>query len=712
MTMNFGGWAGKVLWVDLTTNEIWTEPTEKYIKCLGGSGIGYKILWDHDAVGRTGLDPENVIVYSVGPLTGSGAICSGRMTVTSRSPATPGHLITDGHIGGHIGPELKYAGYDALAVVGAAQSPVWIRIEDDKVRIESATGIWGKGTYDSNAAITQAMAQGAQVFAIGQAGENLVPMSGFMCPGGHASGGHGAVMGAKKLKGVGIKGTGVCPIVASNEEMRQLDDHILGIIGSNNNHVVPSTPQSWAEYYCSSSRWKARDEITWGAADEPVELGEVAWDQKNRIGYRCSMAEMYVGVEYTNKWLKRMGGCHACPIRCYCELKVPELKSRFHFKSEYFTNTCGGFIWSNYLLPTEKNTEEYALAATAGGYLRDDYGIFCGYGMTHHMFKAMKKAGLFEKLLSKEEFDDIPWKLWEDKQPEFLVDLYKRVAFPNDYSHENIVGKMMGDPVSYIVKLGLEGNNPAIDNWNIYAEHGVHLFNRSMRHALHHASETAGQVGALINVIFNRDPMCHSHINIVNAGLPHDMLSDMCDEMFGEGAFDPVKWYSPINLGKVRFAKWSVVKNMLHDSLTICNWVFPLVTSPDKNKKYRGDTTIEAQMYSLITGDKVTEEELDFKAERIVQWHRAFTAWEMQSNNLRRDHDVLSDWVYDMDSDKNFGDQGTIKMDREDIQTALTMFYKEWGWNEDTGVPTRATLEKFDLKEVADRLEASGLLSE
>ncbi|MGE4261857.1 aldehyde ferredoxin oxidoreductase [Shewanella sp.] len=710
MAMNYGGWAGKVLWVNLTTSEIWTEPTEKYLDYLGGSGIGYKILWDHHVDGQLGTDPENVIVYSIGPLTGSGVICSGRMTVTSRSPATPGHLITDGHVGGHIGPEFKYAGYDALAVIGKANSPVWIRIEDDKVSIESATAIWGKGTFDSNAELTKLMGQDAQVFSIGQAGENLVPMSGFMTPGGHAAGGHGAVMGSKNLKGVGVHGTGTCTIKASRDEMRALDDHILGIIGSNNNNVVPSTPQSWAEYYSSGSRWKARDEIKWGAADEPVELGEVAWNERNRIGYRCSMAEMYVGVEYTNKWLKRMGGCHACPIRCYCEMKVPELKSRFKFKSEYITNTCGGFIWGNYLMPTTAGTEQYALTATAGAYLRDDYGIFSGYGLTHHIFKDMKTADLFKHLLSAEEFADVPWEQWDNNEPEFLVDLYKRVAFPDSYPHENALGRMMGDPVSYIDIWKLDGTNPVIDNWNIYAESNVHLFNRSMRHALHHASECASQVGTLINVIFNRDPMCHSHINVVNGGLPYDILAEVCAEKFGEGAFDPVKWYTPINQGKVNFAKWCVVKNVLHDSLTICNWVFPLIISPDKEKNYRGDSSIEAQMYSLVTGDKVTEEELDIMAERTVQLHRAFTALEMNSNDLRRDHDVLSDWVYDIDPDKNFGDQGTIKMDRDDIQKALGMFYEAWGWDSETGIPTRATLEKFGLGYAADKLAAKGLL--
>lgn len=706
MAMNYGGWAGKVLWVNLSTNEIWTESSEKYLDYIGGSGIGYKILWDHHVDGQLGTDPENIIVFSSGPLTGSGAICSGRLTVTSRSPATPGHLITDGHMGGHIAPELKYAGYDAIAVVGEASAPVWLKVIDDKVSIESASAIWGKGTYDSFSAVAQAMGQSAQVVAIGQAGENLVPMSCILTPGGHSAGGHGAVMGAKNLKAIGVIGTGHVSIKASRDEMRALDDHILGIIGSNNNNVVPSTPQSWAEYYSSGSRWKARDDIKWGAADVPVELGEVAWNERNRIGYRCSMSEMYVGVEYTNKWLKRMGGCHACPIRCYCEMKVPQLKEKFNFKTEYVTNTCMGFLNGYYLLGTKNGTEKHAYAATVGCHLLDDYGVFCGYGLTNHLFKFMAKNDLFKGLLSEDEYNSIPWDKFADQDAEFLIDFYGRIAF-----RTGELGYWFGEAPNDMIKhWGLDGTNPAIGNWDIYKEHDVHLFNRSMGHALHHASECAAQVGSLINVIFNRDPVNHSHINIVNAGLPHDLIAEICAEKFGEGAFDPVSWYTPINQSKINFAKWSVVKNILHNSLTICNWVFPLLSSPDKDKNYRGDSTIEAQMFSLITGKEVTEEDLDFMAERVVQLHRAFTILEMNTMDMRHDHDVLADWVYDMDPDKNFGEQGTIKMDRDDFQKALDMFYEAWGWDVATGAPTRATLEKFGLGYAADKLAAKGLL--
>lgn len=95
--------------------------------------------------------------------------------------------------------------------------------------------------------------------AIGQAGENLVPLSGMLNSRNHSGGaGTGAIMGSKNLKAIAVEGTkGVN--IADRQEMKRLNDYMMTeLIGANNNHVVPSTPQSWAEYSDPKSRWTAR----------------------------------------------------------------------------------------------------------------------------------------------------------------------------------------------------------------------------------------------------------------------------------------------------------------------------------------------------------------------------------------------------------------------------------------------------------------------
>ena len=168
--------------------------------------------------------------------------------------------------------------------------------------------------------------------------------------------------------------------------------------------------------------------------------------------------------------------------------------------------------------------------------------------------------------------------------------------------------------------------------------------------------------------------------------------------------------YTPMNEYKAKFAKWSIIRNVLHDSLTLCNWMWPMTVSPLKERDYIGDTALESHYFSAVTGVKTSEEELDLMGERIFTLHRALTVKQMGTMDMRGKHDVMMDWIFDMDPDKKAFTPGTIKMDRDDMQLALTMFYKEMGWDETTGAPTRATLERLDLKYVADEMESMGLL--
>jgi aldehyde:ferredoxin oxidoreductase len=129
--MAYGGWTGKVLRVDLsqakigTSNGVSTEDTiAKYKDVLGGTGIGWKVLFDEVPPNVKAWDPENRVVFGVGPVTGSGAPVSGRTSIITRWPVHKDDLPASGHMGGHWGSELKYAGWDSIIVQGKAPSPV------------------------------------------------------------------------------------------------------------------------------------------------------------------------------------------------------------------------------------------------------------------------------------------------------------------------------------------------------------------------------------------------------------------------------------------------------------------------------------------------------------------------------------------------------------------------------------------------------------
>ncbi len=141
----YGGWSGKVLHVDLSTGRTWTEDTiENYKDYLGGTGIGYKVMWDEVPAGTGPYDPANRIIFAVGPLAGTGAPCNGRTAITTLWPTcSPKPLVASGHMGGQFAAKLKYAGYDAVVVQGKAEHPVWLSIANDKVEIRDARSSGG-----------------------------------------------------------------------------------------------------------------------------------------------------------------------------------------------------------------------------------------------------------------------------------------------------------------------------------------------------------------------------------------------------------------------------------------------------------------------------------------------------------------------------------------------------------------------------------------
>jgi aldehyde:ferredoxin oxidoreductase len=270
----YGGWAGKVLRVDLSTGRITTEDTvEKYKDYIGGTGIGYKVLWDEVAAGIKAFDPANKIVFATGPLAGTSAPCSGRTAVTTLWPTCwPKHLVGTGHMGGHFAAELKYAGFDAVIMEGRADHPVWLAISDGKAEIRDARQLWGQGIRRTTYEISRQMGAEAYVAAIGQSGENMVPMSVIINSVSHSAAG-GAVLGSKNLKAIGVRGTGSIRIGGNKEEWEKVVKYHLSLLGANNQHVVPNSPQPWAEHYDPATRWVASRGRQWGAANPPIDTG-------------------------------------------------------------------------------------------------------------------------------------------------------------------------------------------------------------------------------------------------------------------------------------------------------------------------------------------------------------------------------------------------------------------------------------------------------
>ncbi len=696
----YGGWAGKVLRVDLSTGKITTEDTiEKYRDTIGGTGLGYQVLWEEVAPEVKAFDPENKIIFATGPLAGTSAPCSGRTAITMLWPVCwPKQLVGSGHMGGHFAAELKYAGFDAVIIEGRAHYPVWLAITDGKAEIRDARRLWGQGIRRTTHELSTELGPEAVVAAIGPAGENMVPMSVIINSVSHSAAG-GAVMGSKNLKAIGVRGTGSIRIGGNKEEWERAVKYHLSLIGANNQNVVPNSPQPWAEYYNPGSRWVASRGRSWGAATPPVDTGTCEPHNLNRMAYRTNNAAFFLG-EKAWQYTVRGNGCSACPIRCHTRIKVPAVGSKYGI-AETGQSTCVRIVFGKWFFrnfPDGPLGQTSIEAAMVGMHHADDLGLWDNYGQLQRDFQYCYYEGIFASKVGDKEFKSFSWDKYEKGDPAFLFELLPRIA-----NQDGELATALGLGTGYMLeRWGIAEadwkSNPALQYWKL-------------GHPKHHANEDAGQCGVIINTQYNRDAQCHSHTNFIRNGLPLEIQKKLAVELWGsDAAVDAPGAFTSMNVSKARMAKWSLLRKELHDSIALCNWMGPWSSSPLKERGYKGDDTLESLLYSLATGDRKAPQELDEAAERIFVLHRALTIRGMGTKEMRTRHDTIPDWIYGDGKDRVPFTTGTIQMDREDIQKAMRMFYEEFGWNGETGAPTRETYRRLGLSKVAEELEKKGLV--
>jgi aldehyde:ferredoxin oxidoreductase len=230
MTGEFG-YAGKILRVDLSSGNISSLPTMEYAKrFLGGRGIAAKIYWDEVAPEISAFSPENRLMFMTGPLAGvSPGVAGVRWLVCGKSPAISPEQFSYSNLGGSWGTELKRAGYDGIIVYGAADSPVYLSVNNGKAEIKDASAVWGRSTLETLTALKEELGGATKVVAIGPAGEHRVAMATILADNdASGSGGFGAVMGSKNLKAIAVKGSlkveTAFPerLAALNKEIRRL----------------------------------------------------------------------------------------------------------------------------------------------------------------------------------------------------------------------------------------------------------------------------------------------------------------------------------------------------------------------------------------------------------------------------------------------------------------------------------------------------------
>ena len=243
------GYHGKLLRIDLTQESFETEPLdpEDLRLFLGGRGLGAALLLRELPRQTDPLSDENPLIFSIGPLVGTGVAGSNRYVLHTKSPQTGLYLFSVS--GGHFGREMKGTGFDVILIKGKSKEPIYLSIDEDQVHFKDASHLWGMDTEKTQEFIRSELRRAdVGITCIGQAGENLVP---YACLINErralGRGGAGAVMGSKNLKALVVRGKKKTP-VADQKELKVALRRGLGELKGN-----PMTSQVLKKYGSAST---------------------------------------------------------------------------------------------------------------------------------------------------------------------------------------------------------------------------------------------------------------------------------------------------------------------------------------------------------------------------------------------------------------------------------------------------------------------------
>ena len=665
-----GGWVGKILRVDLTSGRVSESSTFDYVpKFVGGRGLGAKIYWDEMSSGVGAFDPENRLILATGPLQGTLAPTSGRLAIVGKSAQTgPTESYTRSSIGGHFAPELKWAGYDALIIQGKAPKPVYLLITDHKAEILDAASLWGLDVYESQQMIWKLHGNKTRAMVIGKTGEKQSRVASILTDTGNASsqGGFGGVMGSKNLKAIAVRGTGSVK-VARPKELMQVTEHIQKLFSRKSLKSDPFQPEEKGFKY-----------NVWGGG-------------YGRGGLTLLPGEMLdLCNDPSSGYSQTPDGCFACPVACHSRLKGPDITPGVSF--------C---VRSYMYLESMINEPEkgYSKVTWQAAKLADLLAINSWELMAIIPWLADCYR---EKLISEKE-TGLP--LNEIGSWNFISVLCQKIA-----NREGFGDILANGGIRAAAQLGGKAEEfshmyyPRAGKFGGWREHWTYLGGFPSGYAV--------PALALMWALDNRDAMIsHSYISMLwgaaflvgqNAltAVPDDIFPILKPVMkYVYGSEEAAEFYQ--RDGKSLNWKWAapVVKrysehSLMKDCYIVCDIPFPFLFNAN-TADHVGDTSLESRLYSAVTGDDMSEEESYRKGQMLCTLERAIAARDGRTS--------ADDTLHNIYFEKE--DAGGRKYLREDMERSKAEFYKLMEWDEKSGTPTRSTLERLGLKDVAEGLE-------
>lgn len=302
------GNTGRIIKVNLSNGatEVQSLPEEYYRNYIGGSGLAARVFWEWGDFAADPLSPEAMLIFMNGPLAGLRLSGASRNCVAGRSPLTS-HW-GDSSCGGYFAPELRYAGYDGMVIIGRCPHASLLLIEDDRIALVDARNLWGKGIYEAAGELKGAYGKTYRSLLIGPAGENLVKYACILNEGHHAFGraGYGAVMGSKNLKAIVVN-------AKSNREVSVADPKAFATLRRKLNAKIK---QALASTVMHENGTAANLEGGVHTGDVPIRnFTSNFWEE---------MAEALTGSTLTETYLTNHGACAFCGVACKRVVQVKE----------------------------------------------------------------------------------------------------------------------------------------------------------------------------------------------------------------------------------------------------------------------------------------------------------------------------------------------------------------------------------------------------
>ena len=649
------GWAGKTLQVDLSTGKTSTAPWDRDgQRFLGGRGGNAWLFWKHSKAGMGPYDPDAPVIFGSGALAGTGLIGASRMEVTVVSAAkTETHSIGNVGMGGHWAPELKYAGYDNIVVKGRAEKPVYLYVYNDEVEVRDASGVWGKGTFETETLLREEVGdEDAQVASIGPAGENLAVQA--TVEHGYRSGTPvGSPVGYKRLKAVVVRGTG--PVnVHDPEAVLELNRQLVKTVKDTKKRMGEAIP-----------RGEGKDAYLQGflVGDAGVVGNYESHAWRDRPDVKKAYEDNYIAENFVKNT-----GCFGCPFPCQPLYEVPgEGISVWRCYPTYWpwklwmTDLASAFKATRMMSDLGMDNKEVATAVSWLMQLYNDGHLDSG---------------------------DLDGVSFERGSPEALSETARKIAYREGF------GDALADgPVALAKKLGKKAED------TLYHNQGLTLRTFEFR------AEPGTALGEVISARGNSLRATTYHVVLWDkpasegyAGVDpkeRDASYQWSRRMFGTEKAIMATEYE----GKPAALIYEMDGAAVADSLGYCTTMIRPGRTGAPGSQF-GDTSYRfaADRLKAATGIEADEAALFTYGERVCNMERAIVVRDGRTRSM----ETLPDFFFKTPIPD--GAQAGRVLDRGLFEKMKDEYYALRGWDPGTGMQREPTLSRLGLADVAKEL--------